>query len=426
MTKWFKRRGYRHLDRQVCGQFAAKAMNPQFVVSHPFSPLIHWVKEEPRYKYCPKLKKRVSTVKTRDISYASHRDACILSYYAKQLNELLEAHYGSAGLSDSVVAYRALGKSNYHFSADALAFAKSNAPVTVLAFDVTGFFDNLDHKLLKSRLKRVLGVSDLPTDWFKVLRAVTKYTYVEMEDLKQHPTFGPRLAKKGSDPIATVQELKKETISFHPNPGVSKGVPQGTPISACLSNLYMIDFDASARAYCDGVGAMYRRYSDDILVICKPSDAAAVEAEITRLMALEKLELSPSKTERTEFTPASAPGVSSKAAQYLGFSLEPSGASIRPSSLSRQWRKMRRAIKRTRRMAEKEIAAGRSDRAWTKRLRRRFTGLQFRNFSSYGRRSAAAFGNGKKITRQVRRFEQGAEREIEELKKLGGPGPTSR
>lgn len=307
------------------------------------------------------------------------------------------------------------------YSRSATFLPTSGAKVTILAFDVTGFFDNLDHSHLKSRLKRVLGVKELPIDWFRVLRAVTKYTYIEMEDLKRHPIFGPRLKEKGSDPIATVRELKKEAITFHRNPGVSKGIPQGTPISACLSNLYMIDFDAAARAYCDGVGAMYRRYSDDILVICKPSEAAAVEAEITRLMALEKLELSPSKTERTEFTAASAPEVSSKAAQYLGFTLEPSGASIRPSSLSRQWRKMRRAMKRTRRMAEKEIAAGRSDRAWTKRLRRRFTGRQFRNFSSYGRRSATAFGDGKKITRQVRRFERAAEREIEDLKKLAPP-----
>ena len=59
-----------------------------------------------------------------------------------------------------VIAYRALGRANYHFSAEALAFARANAPVTILAFDVRGFFDTLDHGLLKQRLKSLLGVSE--------------------------------------------------------------------------------------------------------------------------------------------------------------------------------------------------------------------------------------------------------------------------
>ena len=70
-------------------------------------------------------------------------------------------------------------------------------------------------------------------------------------------------------------------------------------------------------------------------------------------------------------------------------------------------------------IAEAEIAAGRADRVWTKKLRRRFTQLQFRNFSSYGRRSAAAFGDDEKIKNQIRRFERAVEREFDELRKIG-------
>jgi RNA-directed DNA polymerase len=42
-----------------------------------------------------------------------------------------------------------------------------------------------------------------------------------------------------------------------------------------------------------------------------------------------------------------------------------------------------------------------------------------RNFSSYGRRSAAAFGAGEKISGQVKRFERAALRELAALKALG-------
>lgn len=426
---WFKSRGYRHFDLPVGEKFARKVMDPNFVIQHSFVPLLHYTKSEKRYKRCPKTGKRTITSKDRPIKYASHRDACILSFYASEMNKFLDAHYDAAGLSDSVLAYRALGRGNYDFSAEVLAFAKTHAPVTILAFDVSSFFDNLDHTLLKRRLKAVLGVTSLPEHWMRVFRAITAFHYVDMEELKANATFSSRLKGNGRDRIASVEELKANGIKFHPNPELAKGhrrgIPQGTPISAAASNLYMIDFDEAARAFCDSIGALYRRYSDDILVICDPAHAAAAEAEIMDLIKAEKLDISPHKTERTEFTGTGA--VAGKAAQYLGFALHEAGPAIRESSLARQWRKMKRAMRRTRKIAERNIASGKSTKAHTKRLYRRFAHLKVRddegvrivrNFSSYGRRSASAFGGDEKITQQIKRFERAALREIQELKKI--------
>lgn len=426
---WFKYRGYRHFDLPVGEKFAGKAMDPDFVLKHSFVPLLHYTKSEKRYKKCPKTGKRTITSKDRPIKYASHRDACILSFYASEMNKLLDAHYAAAGLSDSVLAYRALGRGNYDFSAEVLAFAKTHSPVTILAFDVSSFFDNLDHMLLKRRLKAVLGVTSLPEHWMRVFRAITAFHYVDMEELKANATFSARLKENSRDRIASVEELKANGIKFHPNPELAKGhrrgIPQGTPISAAASNLYMIDFDEAARAFCDNIGALYRRYSDDILVICDPAHAAAAEAKIMDLIKAEKLKISPHKTERTEFTGTGV--VVGKAAQYLGFALHEGGPAIRESSLARQWRKMRRAMRRTRKIAERNIASGKSTKAHTKRLYRRFTHLKVRddegirivrNFSSYGRRSASAFGGDEKITQQIKRFERAALREIRELKKI--------
>ena len=431
---WFKPRGYRHFDLPVDDKFAARAMDPAFVSRHPFSPLLHYTKSEKRYKKDAKSGVRTITTKDRPIKYASHRDACILAYYAHQLNLALEKLYLASGLSENVIAYRSLGKGNYDFSAEVLAFAKANAPVTILAFDVTGFFDNLDHGLLKQRLKTVLGVTSLTDDWHKVFRSFTTFHYVDLEELKAHPTFGPRVAARSRDRIAGVEELKTASIKFHPNPEIAKGkrrgIPQGTPISAAASNLYMVDFDASAMAYSDGIGALYRRYSDDIMVVCDPAHAKAAEAEIMRLIAVELIEINPTKTERTEFGAAGHLPKSSRAAQYLGYTLHEDGPAIRESSLSRQWRKMRGAMKRVRKVATAKIAAGLSDGAHTKRLRRRFSHLKvrddqgirtIRNFSSYGRRSAAVFGNDEKITGQVKRFERAAQKELAALKALRKP-----
>lgn len=188
-------------------------------------------------------------------------------------------------------------------------------------------------------------------------------------------------------------------------------------MSATLSNLYMIDFDIVVKDYCESIGALYLRYSDDILVICSPELATEVESMITTLIASEKLELSTSKTERTLFDPATISGGDLRCAQYLGFTYHKDGAAIRAGSLSRQWRKMRRAVRRTRKVAAAAIASGKATKVYTKKLRRRFSPLPFRNFSSYARRSAAAFGKTEKITGQVRRFERGFERELYDLQK---------
>jgi RNA-directed DNA polymerase len=431
---WLRPRRYRHFDLPVNEAFAQKVTNAAVVSRHAFSPLIHYTKKETRYKKCPKTGARTITQKERPIKYAAHRDACILSYYAHQINQALDTRYEAMGISDNVIAYRTLGRGNYDFAAEAMAYAQAEAPVVILAFDITSFFDNLDHGLLKQRLKSLIGVHELSDDWYKVFRSVTRFHYVDLEALKAHPVFGQRLSEKSRDRIASVEELKAEGIAFHPNPelakGYRRGIPQGTPISAAASNLYMMEFDAAARAICDQVHALYRRYSDDILIICKPDGAPAIEAEILRLIAVEKLEIAPHKTEKTLFeTRRTLPGTT-KAAQYLGFTFDESGPALRESSLARQWRKMRRAMRRAKKSAQWRISAGLPGKVHTKKLYRRFSYIKvhdgdtlrtLRNFSSYGRRSADSFGPGEKISRQVRRFEQFALREIAKLKASSPP-----
>lgn len=331
--------------------------------------------------------------------YAAHRDACILSYYASQLSGRLNAAYDRDGISENVVAYRALGKANYHFSAEALEFASQTQPCMILAFDVTKFFDTLDHGLLKARLREILDLKELPPDWYAVFKHVTKFRHVPLVALADHPTFAERLKAKGRRPIGTMAELKAASIEIIQN-GEQRGIPQGTPISSILANLYLRAFDLEIAALAREVGGFYRRYSDDILFICREDSAGTAEARIKAALDRERLEVSAEKTERTLF------GVSTgQTAQYLGFDLHPSGASIRPASMSRQWRKMRRAVRRTRTAGEKALAAGTANVIYTKALRKRFMCLPVRNFSSYARRSAEAL-RSQKVLRQVRRLER--------------------
>lgn len=404
--KWFRLRGYKHFDVPVGEAFADKACDPAFVESHAWSPLIHYVKRVKRYK--PKSGK--TEYKDRPIMFASHRDACILAKYAADIGDRLDLHYKEQGLYRNVIAYRRLGRANYHFSADAYRFAKEYGECVILCFDITGFFDNLFHAILKDRLKRLLGVLELPADWFAVFRHVTKFRRVERTALENNAAFRAKLKAKTKEPIATIADLKAAAIPIIENPN-KFGIPQGTPISAAFSNLYMMDVDRVMVDACNAIGALYQRYSDDILLVCAPQHEASITAVLKAAIAAHKLEIKDEKTERAEFKPGSE-----DAFQYLGFNISQEGAAIRPSSLARLHRKAKRAIKTTKSRGKAAIAEGKTEHISTKRLRQRFWPTGARNFSRYARRAANEFGS-KTIVRQALRLERMVDQAIRDIEK---------
>src|SRR5690606_13844326 len=60
------------------------------------------------------------------------------------------------------------------------------------------------------------------------------------------------------------------------------GIPQGSPISALLSNIYMIGFDAAMQAYATKQGGSYRRYCDDILLVLPQSKETSAIAKVKK------------------------------------------------------------------------------------------------------------------------------------------------
>ncbi|WP_307188023.1 reverse transcriptase domain-containing protein [Sphingobacterium zeae] len=81
-----------------------------------------------------------------------------------------------------------------------------------------------------------------------------------------------------------------------------KGIPQGLPISATLANLYLLEFDKTIiKDLIIGKSAFYRRYSDDIIIICPIDEIAHYEATIMSLIENVNLEISKQKTDRYIF-----------------------------------------------------------------------------------------------------------------------------
>lgn len=412
---WFKPRGYKHFDAQVGLGYAGRVGNAKFVAGHSWLPLIRYIKRIKRYR----PKDGTTVFKDRPIMYPSHRDACILTKYAFDLSSILDHHYEAAGLDGNIIAYRKLGKSNADFAAEAYRFASANAPCVVLCFDITGFFDHLNHGILKDRLRRVLSIKELPPDWYAVYRHVTRYSYVDRDDLEANPTYAARLALQTPEPIATIAEIYAAGVQVHRNPDAF-GIPQGTPISSAFSNLYMLDVDDEIAKLCHDLGALYQRYSDDILIVCTADHEAAITSALKAAISKHYLEIKEEKTERAVFDPAKP-----ESFQYLGFSIAPDGAVVRPSSLARQWRKAKRSIRRTREVGIAAIASGKASKIYTKKLRRRFSPVGSRNFSSYSRRAGKTFGS-QKIVRQVLRLERLVDRELESLKSIKLPANDSK
>ena len=393
--QWFKKRTYRHLDSPVGLPFIKKTESAKFIADHCWAPFISYIKRTKRYK--PSINK--TKFKNRDIMYASHRDACILSRYSNDLALKLEDIYKERGISDNVVAYRKLGRSNYHFSGDVIDFVRKKSKCVVYCFDVTDFFGSIDHFLLKRNIKEALRVEELPDDWFSVFKNITKYRHIKINDLKNSPAFSDRINKWSPTPIGTILEVVQAAVPIQKNKNPF-GIPQGSPISATLSNLYMLHLDEVMSEICENRGGLYRRYSDDILIVVDGEFEGEIIAKFGETIKNLKLVIQDDKTERVEFDLAL-----SSEFQYLGFQLSSTDAVMRPSSIGKQWRRARRQLREIKRIGEKAIETGTATKIFTKKLTRRFLPIGIRNFSRYARNASDSL-QSKTIRRQVARLER--------------------
>lgn len=321
LPDWFRQRRYLHFDEPLSFQKTQALVTDQVAVaSHSFWPLLRFTVQTSKIKYNDATDKLESRPKNRPISYAAHSDSQIFGYYCELLAKRYEALIEARGLSDAVLAFRAQGKSNIHFAKDAFDEIRSRGDCVAVALDVTKFFDTLDHAQLKARWKALLGVQELPADHFAVFRALTRFATVERN------TAFTALGISLNNPRANRRRLcePKEFRSLIRDAGlvvrneVPFGIPQGTAISAMLSNLYMLDFDVAALAFAATYGGRYMRYCDDMLFIMPKGMTEDIESFADTQIRLMKLEINPTKTDRCEFSVVGGQQTTSKPLQYLG------------------------------------------------------------------------------------------------------------
>jgi len=282
---------YPHFDAPLTKAEAEKLVaDPERIIRHPFYPFLQQIQRWTKFA----KKGEQPAEKKRKIRYAARRDSYIFSYYRQLLYPQYERALRCLSLENCVLAYRHIpvpgrksGKCNIHFAAEAFQLIRELGDCCVIALDIQEFFENLDHEQIKRNWARLLDKGNvgtkhpLPMDHFTVFRAVTQYSWIERD--RAYKALGligetcdangrkriKYLVSKRDFPIQICKppDFRKKLIGMVESNCDPWGIPQGSPISDLLANLYMIDFDTKMNAHVSSIGGKYFRYSDDILII---------------------------------------------------------------------------------------------------------------------------------------------------------------
>ncbi|MFT5547860.1 MAG: RNA-directed DNA polymerase [Rheinheimera aquimaris] len=392
---WYRMRGYIHFDAPIGLRKATVIVtNPNRVATHAFFPLVHYTIES--FKVVKNDQGEVEKkVKQRPIAYAGHLDSHIYSYYSRVLSAKYEVALQERGLDKNVIAFRALGKSNIDFANDAFEEIKKRRSCSAIALDITGFFDNLDHQILKEHWCYLLEADKLPNDHFNVFRSITRFSKVCRDSVYERLKIAKNNPKNGRFKICEPEVFRRvirANMLIQVNTDL-KGVPQGSPISALLSNIYMLTFDVAAKNIAEQYDGCYYRYCDDMLFIVPTAYKDLVEKAVMAEIAKVKLDINPRKTEIRDFWPSGSVMQSNKPLQYLGFIFDGHHKLIRSAALAKFSGRMKsgvRLAKKTQRKANyREIIAGKEvTRLFKHKIYERYSHLSNRNFITYGHRAA--------------------------------------
>lgn len=418
---WYRQRRYLHFDLPIGVQRAARIVeSPSRVARHSFYPLIRFQIVSQKIRRTGDGGALEREEKSRDILYAAHVDAHIYSYYASLLSERYEQFLANHRLSDNVLAFRSLGLSNIEFAAGAFKEIAQRQKCAAVALDVSKFFDTLDHEILKRQWCELLDQVRLPSDHYNVFRSLTKFSSVDREKL--YVSFGisrsnPKHERKRICMPNEFRTRVREAGLIQTNQK-NYGIPQGSPISAVLSNIYMMKFDLEMRKYADNIDGVYLRYCDDILFIVPVEQRDQCAKVVAKSISDLKLHINARKTVRRTFLREGGVLRSDKPLQYLGFTFDGQQILIRSAAFARYSNRMKRGVRLAkatcRRWNNIRTHRGASNKKlYRRKLYQRYSYLGRRNFVTYGYRAAEVM-NSQAIRGQLKPLWQ---RLIEEIEK---------
>lgn len=399
-NQWFRSRGYLHFDSPVKLRKACQIVkSPLNVAQHAFFPLIKYNIQSLKISI-DKDGNVQKKIKTRPISYASHIDSHIYSYYSGLLSDLYEKALSESQLEESVLAFRSLGKSNIDFANIAFEKIKAHGDCTAIAMDISGFFDNLDHEILKSMWCKLLQEQSLPNDHFNIYRSLTKSSVVNRDLLYTALKISRNNPKAAGLRLCNIKTFREKVrgLGLIETNSTGRGIPQGTSISALLSNIYMLDFDKKIKDIVTSISGEYYRYCDDMLFIIESDKTCELISLVTQSISELKIEINDKKTEIRTFHTCRGVQKCDKPLQYLGFIFDGERKLLRSAALARFSGRMKagvRLAKKTHQKAnliEEENGVAKTP-LFKKKIYERYSHLSKRNFITYGHKAANIMGS---------------------------------
>lgn len=419
---WFRKRGYLHFDKPISLEHALDIVtNPHVVATHSFLPFITFTSATYKIKQDKGTSAINKILKERPIAYSSHVDSHIYSYYAATLSELYENELRTYKINKNVLAFRTLNKSNIEFAHEAFQEIKKRGDCSAVALDLSKFFDTLDHGFLKDAWCRLLATDKLPEDHYAVFKAITRYSKVDKDkvyDLMGIPKNNAKHTKKTRKQICSFvdfrNKVRKNKLIVSNKAGF--GIPQGSPISALLSNIYMLNFDIEMNEYVSSLGGEYFRYCDDMLFIVPTHEKNNIAGEAEKRLIKLKVSLNIKKTEIREFSATPSKIKCDKPLQYLGFLFDGENIFLRSSSLSRYSDKMKRGVRlakatMNRKNKIRKLKGLPRKELFKEKIYARYSHVGKRNFLTYGYR-ASRIMNSKSIRKQLKPLWERLQKEI--------------
>lgn len=390
------KRTYLHFDyriRHLSEENIKYVLDKNAVRTHPFYPFILRVsKKRRRNKSDGKIG---FEIKERPICFAAHLDSLIYSWYAHQLNIKYEEKLKESGFSKSVVAYRSGIGSTIDHACHAFRDIQEIGEAHVACFDISSFFNNLNHSLLKKSWSYLIDSGNsLPDDQYAVYKAITKFSTVSYEEVYKALDINPKSSSQSKinrlcAPLEFRKKIANKKIIQKNETG--RGIPQGSTMSALLANMYMFGFDARVSKQIRNWNGAYYRYSDDILIIVPKSVSISdIENFIQKEVEVIKLSISSHKTEAFTFGYEKGIYVSRNAKtgrkkdlSYLGLSYDGHRVLFKHASLAGYQRRVVAIVRR-----EYRKSFRRNAKLAKRKIYERYTRFGRRNYYHYVLRCA--------------------------------------
>lgn len=264
----YKDKFYTHLDtKKYHTDYQDRVQNIKWVSRHGFYPFIHFQMDCSKYTNDLNGNKYIKE-KTRDIYYAAHIDRFIYEYYGNRLNNRYNKYMKSKGINRVSTAYRNCtpGKCNIDFAKEVFEYIVECESAYIFIGDFSQFFDKLQHRYLKEKIRDVTGTNSLDAADYVIYKNITKFAYVEADDIESVKGKYRRDMRNLEKYFETDEfhNFKKE----HPYKNIKDyQIPHGSSISAVYANVYMVDFDKRINDFVTSRKGIYRRYCDDIIVV---------------------------------------------------------------------------------------------------------------------------------------------------------------